>query len=88
MKTITIFEDWNERNGKVYYRWRLADPGVPAEDSHWHEVLTGYSQKPIMTYKLLTEAQLDEHLEKFAQSTREAQSDMWPEKRSQHDYPS
>lgn len=45
---VFIFEDWNERNGNIYYRWRLKD------EKDWHERLTPYRQKPTVTYKYVS----------------------------------
>lgn len=47
-ESIVLYEDWNEREDGVYYRWRRSD------EKKWHERLTPYKQKPIHQYKILS----------------------------------
>jgi len=44
---ITILEDWNERDGKIYFRWKLLS------EDEWHEKLTPYKTKPIVNFKYM-----------------------------------
>lgn len=50
---ITIYEDWNEIDGKIYYRWRIEG------EEKWHVKLTAYKEKPVMQYKLLSIKELE-----------------------------
>lgn len=52
---VTIIEDWNERDGKIYYRWRLAD------EEQWHEILTAHKQKPHISFRYLTTKEYERH---------------------------
>lgn len=54
MEAVTIFEDWNEVDGKIYYRWRRKD------EKEWHVKLTPYKQKPFIQYKLISPEELSE----------------------------
>lgn len=50
----TIYEDWNEVDGKIYYRWRRKD------ESEWHIKLTAYKEKPVCRYRIITLRELKE----------------------------
>lgn len=52
--TVTIYEDWEEVDGKIYYKWRL--PG----DTAWHIKETPYKQKPIIRFKTLSKVEFEE----------------------------
>jgi len=51
---ITIYEDWNEIDGKIYYRWRLHG------EKEWHTKLTAYRKKPYIKFKYISEQELKE----------------------------
>ena len=51
---ITIYEDWNEIDGKIYYRWRLSG------EKEWHTKLTAYRKKPYIKFKYISEQELKE----------------------------
>lgn len=48
---VGVFEDWNERDGNIYYRWRLEG------EETWHEKLTPYTEKPYFTYEEYTKVE-------------------------------
>lgn len=52
--TVTIIEDWNEREGCIYYRWKITG----AED--WNEKLTPYKEKPVIQFKTLSHREFEE----------------------------
>ena len=56
---VTIFEDWNERDGKIYYRYRFEG------EKEWHEKLTAHKQKPFIRWQLLTPKELESKLERL-----------------------
>lgn len=45
--TITIFEDWAEIEGAVWYKWRVEG------EKNWHWRRTAYKQKPVVYMKRL-----------------------------------
>lgn len=59
MQFVTIYEDWNERDGKVYYRWRLSS------EKQWHEKLTAYKEKPTGHVRYVSEIEFGEFKKKF-----------------------
>lgn len=54
--SVVIYEDWNERDGKIYYRWRVEGEKV------WHEKLTAYKQKPTIQWQRLSQEQVNDLL--------------------------
>lgn len=56
---VTIFEDWNERDGRIYYRYRFEG------EKEWHERLTAHKQKPFIRWQLLTPIELENKLSRL-----------------------
>lgn len=52
--SVRILEDWNERDGKVYYRWKRTDENASAEEGEWHERLTAFKTKPAFYMKYIS----------------------------------
>lgn len=50
---VTVYEDWNERDGKIYYRWKVAN-------GEWNERLTPHKEKPMGYVKYMSKFEFDE----------------------------
>lgn len=48
-KMVTIYEDWANIEGAIWYKWKLDD------ETEWHWKRTAYKEKPIIQMKRLTE---------------------------------
>lgn len=46
-KTVTIFEDWVEVGGAIWYKWKLEG------EKEWHFKRTAYKEKPVIYMKVL-----------------------------------
>lgn len=64
MSTVVILEDWVEKDGDVYYRWRTP------EATTWNYILTPYKHKPIVHYKYLNHLEFDDLLERTAAQSK------------------
>lgn len=53
--TITVLEDWNEVDGKIYFRWKLKN------DKEWNVKLTPYKEKPWVHFKYMSPKEFENY---------------------------
>lgn len=61
-QSITIYEDWDEIDGVIWYKWKRADEDSPAEEGEWHYIRTAFKQKPVIRWKSMSEVEYKEKL--------------------------
>lgn len=56
--TVTIYEDWDEIDGEIWYKWRVVG------EKDWHRKRTAHKQKPVIRFKQLSKLEFDEFYKK------------------------